>query len=159
MIHIFTFQKRSHLKVLRKKCYQNAIRQLADTKNTNCAACYFFMKKSNHLRNLIITRVYALFLMIYLLFCLPIVALSKGIGATRIDATKMIKSAFDPKMGVWNIDWPERVSQYDLVYKSPPIDPMQGIAIGNGDVAALKSILNFLFLIRFISPILRPGLA
>ncbi|HUH45864.1 MAG TPA: DUF5703 domain-containing protein, partial [Arenibacter sp.] len=29
------------------------------------------------------------------------------------------------------------VSQYDLVYKSPPIDPMQGIPLGNGEIGAL----------------------
>ena len=48
-----------------------------------------------------------------------------------------IKSAFNPKDFRWDISWPGRVSQYDLVYKSPPIDPMQGIPLGNGDVSAL----------------------
>ena len=76
-------------------------------------------------------------MVIYLLFCLPTFAFSKGTSTTRIDSTKFIKSAFDPKTVSWNIAWPGRVSQYDLVYKSPPIDPMQGIALGNGDVAAL----------------------
>ncbi|MEK7718501.1 MAG: hypothetical protein AAB347_02650, partial [Bacteroidota bacterium] len=50
---------------------------------------------------------------------------------------KGIQSAFDPKSAKWDIAWPGRVSQYDLVYKSPPIDPMQGIPLGNGDVGAL----------------------
>ena len=50
---------------------------------------------------------------------------------------KSIQSAFDPKSAKWEIAWPGRVSQYDLVYLSPPIDPMQGIPLGNGDVAAL----------------------
>lgn len=95
------------------------------------------MKRCNHLRNLIITSVHPLFLIICLLFCPPIVSFSKGISTIRVDSAKMIKSAFDPKMAAWNIDWPGRVSQYDLVYKSPPFDPMQGIALGNGDVAAL----------------------
>ena len=73
----------------------------------------------------------------YLLFCLPTFASSKGSGAIKTDTSKSIKSAFDPKTASWNIDWPGRISQYDLVYKSPPIDPMQGIPLGNGDVAAL----------------------
>lgn len=51
--------------------------------------------------------------------------------------TEAIHSAFNPREFNWNIAWPGRVSQYDLVYKSPPIDAMQGIPLGNGDVAAL----------------------
>lgn len=39
--------------------------------------------------------------------------------------------------GTWNIPWPQRVSQHDLVYLSPPDDPMQGLPIGNGDLGAL----------------------
>lgn len=39
--------------------------------------------------------------------------------------------------GAWNISWPQRVSQHDLVYLSPPDDPMQGLPIGNGDLGAL----------------------
>jgi len=50
---------------------------------------------------------------------------------------KNIQSAFNPKSAKWEIAWPGRVSQYDLVYLSPPIDPMQGIPLGNGDVGAL----------------------
>jgi alpha-L-fucosidase 2 len=71
------------------------------------------------------------------LSCLPIIAFSKGAGTADSDTSKIIKSAFDPKLAAWNIDWPGRISQYDLVYKSPPVDPMQGIALGNGDVAVL----------------------
>lgn len=52
-------------------------------------------------------------------------------------SNKAITSAFDPRLGEWKIDLPGRVAQYDLVYKSPPIDPLQGIPLGNGDVAAL----------------------
>jgi len=78
----------------------------------------------------------SILIVIYLLFCLPSLALPKGSNTTT-DSTKIIKSAFDPKTASWKIDWPGRVAQYDLVYKSPPIDPMQGIALGNGDVAAL----------------------
>lgn len=48
-----------------------------------------------------------------------------------------IKSAFEPKTAEWNIEWPGKVSQHDLVYHSPPIDPLQGIPLGNGDVGAL----------------------
>ena len=48
-----------------------------------------------------------------------------------------MKSAFDPATGQWQIAWPGRVARYDLVYQSPPSDPMQGIPLGNGDVGAL----------------------
>ncbi len=48
-----------------------------------------------------------------------------------------ISSAFNLKDFQWDIGWPGRVSQYDLVYKSPPVDPMQGVPLGNGDVGAL----------------------
>ncbi len=58
-------------------------------------------------------------------------------GSALQKEDKSLQSAFDPKVGEWNISWPGRVSQYDLVYKSPPIDPMQGIPLGNGDVGAL----------------------
>ena len=49
-----------------------------------------------------------------------------------------MKNAFDPKVGKWKISWPGRVARYDLVYLSPPEDPMQGIALGNGDVGVLS---------------------
>ncbi len=39
--------------------------------------------------------------------------------------------------GRWNIPWPQRISQHDLVYLSPPDDPLQGLPIGNGDLGAL----------------------
>jgi alpha-L-fucosidase 2 len=48
-----------------------------------------------------------------------------------------IQSAFNPAMATWNISWPGRVSQYDLVYLSPPVDPLQGIPLGNGDIGVL----------------------
>ncbi|MEX2565665.1 MAG: hypothetical protein WD431_06970 [Cyclobacteriaceae bacterium] len=48
-----------------------------------------------------------------------------------------IKSAFNPKTAEWDIEWPGRVSQHDVVYLSPPIDPMQGIPLGNGDMGIL----------------------
>ena len=46
-------------------------------------------------------------------------------------------SAFDPETATWNISWPGKVSQYELVYLSPPVDPMQGIPLGNGEVGVL----------------------
>jgi hypothetical protein len=48
-----------------------------------------------------------------------------------------MKSSFDPKKGDWKIRWPGRVARHDLVYLSPPDDPMRGIALGNGDVGVL----------------------
>ena len=97
------------------------------------------MKKTNCLINLHFQGVFQVSSLIVfcLLFFLPTIAISNGSKVTTTDSTKIIKSAFDPKSATWNIDWPGRVSQYDLVYKSPPIDPMQGIALGNGDIAAL----------------------
>ena len=48
-----------------------------------------------------------------------------------------MNSAFDPKAAEWKIKWSGRVSKHDLVYLSPPGDPMQGMPIGNGDVGVL----------------------
>lgn len=48
-----------------------------------------------------------------------------------------LRSAYDLQNGDWRIQWPGRVSQYDLVYESPPVDALQGIALGNGEVTAL----------------------
>lgn len=48
-----------------------------------------------------------------------------------------MNSPFDLKKGRWQIDWPGRVSKHDLVYLTPPGDPMQGIPLGNGDIGAL----------------------
>ena len=69
------------------------------------------------------------------LLCFPKLAicLSDTLKNKRIK----ISSSFNPTTFSWNVDWPGRISQYDLVYKSPPADPMQGIALGNGEVAAL----------------------
>jgi hypothetical protein len=49
----------------------------------------------------------------------------------------LIKSAFDPKSAEWQIAWPGRISQYDLVYNSPPKDALQGIPLGNGETGVL----------------------
>lgn len=46
-------------------------------------------------------------------------------------------STFDYKNNTWNIPWPERVSRHDVVYLSPPFDPVAGLPIGNGDVGAI----------------------
>jgi hypothetical protein len=46
-------------------------------------------------------------------------------------------SNFDPRQGAWQIDWPGRISRHDLVYQTPPSDPMQGLPIGNGEIGVL----------------------
>lgn len=48
-----------------------------------------------------------------------------------------IESAFNPKTSEWQIGWPGKINQYDLVYNSPPLDALQGIPLGNGEVGAL----------------------
>ena len=58
-------------------------------------------------------------------------------SAIQPEPSKTIQSAFNPKTATWNISWPGRVSQYDLVYLSPPVDPLQGIPLGNGEVGVL----------------------
>ena len=58
-------------------------------------------------------------------------------NANQPEPLKPIQSAFNPKTATWDISWPGRVSQYDLVYLSPPVDPMQGIPLGNGEVGVL----------------------
>ena len=50
---------------------------------------------------------------------------------------EMRSSGFCPKRGAWEIAWPGRVARHDLVYQSPPGDPMQGLPLGNGDVGVL----------------------
>ncbi|PKO23247.1 MAG: hypothetical protein CVU38_05120 [Chloroflexi bacterium HGW-Chloroflexi-1] len=49
----------------------------------------------------------------------------------------MMNSAFNPETCTWEIGWPGRVAKHDVVYLSPPSDPMQGMPIGNGDVGVL----------------------
>jgi alpha-L-fucosidase 2 len=46
-------------------------------------------------------------------------------------------SVFEPKRGTWQIDWPGRVARHDLVFLSPPEDPVQGLPIGNGEIGVL----------------------
>ncbi len=48
-----------------------------------------------------------------------------------------IATCYDPKGNIWHREWPGCVSQHDVVYQSPPEDPMQGLPIGNGDIGAL----------------------
>jgi alpha-L-fucosidase 2 len=48
-----------------------------------------------------------------------------------------MNSAWNIAKGEWALPWPQRVSQHDIVYLSPPDDSMQGLPIGNGDVGAL----------------------
>jgi len=48
-----------------------------------------------------------------------------------------MKSVYNVQNGEWNISWPERVSRHDLVYNNPPLDPTQGLPIGNGEIGAL----------------------
>ncbi len=62
---------------------------------------------------------------------------AKPISAQQTIGVGGIQSAFSLKTAEWNISWPGRVSQYDLAYLSPPIDPMQGIPLGNGEVGIL----------------------
>ena len=48
-----------------------------------------------------------------------------------------LTSSYSPREGKWQIDWPGRLSQHDVVYLSPPEDPSLGLPIGNGDLGAL----------------------
>lgn len=50
---------------------------------------------------------------------------------------RLMESAFNYKTGKWQINWPQRISRHDVVYHSPPDDPMRGMPIGNGDIGAL----------------------
>ena len=52
-------------------------------------------------------------------------------------AGEAFESAFSPREGRWNVAWPGVLAQHDLVYQSPPEDPMLGLPIGNGDIGAL----------------------
>jgi hypothetical protein len=71
-----------------------------------------------------------LILMLYIGGCLS--AFSQ-----QLPGTKGIQSAFDSKTAEWDVIWPGRVSQYNLAYLSPPVDPIQGIPLGNGEVGVL----------------------
>ena len=48
-----------------------------------------------------------------------------------------MNSAFDSKSGTWKIKWSGRIARHDIVYLTPPWDPIQGMPIGNGDIGVL----------------------
>ena len=48
-----------------------------------------------------------------------------------------MKTSFSFQAGNWQLPWPERLGQHDQVFLSPPLDPMQGLALGNGDTGVL----------------------
>lgn len=58
-------------------------------------------------------------------------------GARGQAAADPIESAYSPGEARWQVGWPGRLSQHDVVYLSPPEDPMLGLPIGNGDLGAL----------------------
>lgn len=50
----------------------------------------------------------------------------------------MVKTSYNKNKHDFDIAWPGRVARHDLVYLSPPSDPMQyGMPVGNGDIGAL----------------------
>ena len=50
----------------------------------------------------------------------------------------ILETCYNRSTNDFDIAWPERVSRHDVVYLSPPSDPMQyGMPIGNGDIGAL----------------------
>lgn len=71
------------------------------------------------------------------LFFASAMAHSTEAGSEKTDDSRGIRTAFDPETVSWDIEWPGRIARYDPVYLSPPIDPLQGIALGNGDVGVL----------------------
>ncbi len=73
-------------------------------------------------------------LMLQVVFCLFMVLSAEAKQPAQV---KSIQSAFNPATATWDIAWPGKVSQYDLVYLSPPIDPLQGIPLGNGELGVL----------------------
>jgi alpha-L-fucosidase 2 len=72
-----------------------------------------------------------------LIACFTIFTIEAANGKKKSCGAEITASAFDPATASWDIAWPGRVSRYDLVYLSPPIDPMQGIPLGNGDLGVL----------------------
>jgi alpha-L-fucosidase 2 len=76
-------------------------------------------------------------LKIFTLIFVAFLILNPADGLSQKSAKNNIRSSFDPHTATWNISWPGRISQYDLVYLSPPVDPLQGIPLGNGDAGVL----------------------
>ena len=64
-------------------------------------------------------------------------AVKGGRASGNTSSRAAIESPFSPSEGKWEIAWPERLSQHDVVYLSPPEDPTLGLPIGNGDLGAL----------------------
>ena len=64
-------------------------------------------------------------------------AAAKAEQAENPPAAERIESAYSPSAGQWEVAWPERLAQHDVVYLSPPEDPTLGLPIGNGDLGAL----------------------
>ena len=60
-----------------------------------------------------------------------------GAPPDRPPAAEPIESPYSPPTGQWEIAWPERLSQHDVAYLSPPEDPSLGLPLGNGDMGAL----------------------
>jgi alpha-L-fucosidase 2 len=79
------------------------------------------------------TIVIRLLLLTAAIWVLPI----QSVYSKQPESVKRIQSVFNPKSATWDITWPGRVSQYDLVYLSPPVDPLQGIPLGNGETGVL----------------------
>ncbi len=77
----------------------------------------------------------------FLIGSLSLFALNNPLSAQPVGNGE-IQSAFGPKKQEWNISWPGRIAQYDLVYQSPPIDPLQGFPLGNGETATIKTSKN-----------------
>jgi hypothetical protein len=49
----------------------------------------------------------------------------------------MVKTAYSPLDNTWHLNWPDRLKQHDLVFRMPPDDPTQGLAIGTGAIGGL----------------------
>jgi len=62
---------------------------------------------------------------------------NSGNNLQREENQPAVLSVFNPKTAKWNISWPGRISQYDLVYLTPPCDPLQGFPLGNGETGVL----------------------
>ena len=75
--------------------------------------------------------------MVFILTFIAVMIFQKPQVSGQQDNNIRIQTAFNPAKATWDITWPGRISQYDLVCLSPPIDPMQGIPLGNGDVGVL----------------------
>ncbi len=64
-------------------------------------------------------------------------AANEATSSGDLSTAQTIESPYSFSEGQWRIDWPQRLSQHDVVYLSPPEDPTLGLPIGNGDLGAL----------------------